>query len=150
MDNKLNVKVKYLNECCKITRATEGSVGYDFRANIDEVITLAPGTITKIPLGICSDLGDPDLSLLLFSRSGLSLKHGLMLINSVGVIDSDYRGEICACIYNTGAVGEFVVTPLMKICQGIFVKAANINIQVVDDLDETSRGSGGFNSTGII
>lgn len=143
------VKLNYVNEECRITKATDGSIGFDMRANITEAITLKQGERVLIPLGIKADIPDKNLGLFLFGRSGLALKHGIQLLNSVGVIDSDYRGEIGAILFNTGATNEdYIVEPLDRVAQCIFIKSEEVSL-VEDELSETDRGEGGYNSTGV-
>lgn len=145
------VKIKYLNENCRIQKATDGAVGYDMRANIDEPIMVKCGESKLIPLGVSTDLGNPLVGLFLFGRSGLAYKHGIQLLNSVGVIDDDFRGEIGAIIYNTGATGEdFVIEPYSRIAQCILIESMDIDLVEVDELSNTARGTGGYNSTGLI
>lgn len=144
------VNIQYLNEKCRISRATDGSIGWDFRANIPEPIQIPPGKMVKIPLGIKSDLGDPNLGLFLFGRSGSAFKHGIQLMNSVGVIDSDFRGELGALLYNTGVTGKaFTVEPHDRVVQGIFIRAEDVVLVEQEALSETARGEGGYNSTGV-
>ena len=147
---KHKVKIKYLNEKCKLKKATDGSIGYDMRANITEPIRIKCGERVLVPLGVSTDLGNPLIGLFLFGRSGLALKHGIQLLNSVGVIDDDYRGEIGAILYNTGATGEaFTINPHDRVAQCIFIESADVELEETDELSETERGTGGFNSTGI-
>ena len=147
---KTQVALQYLNENCRISRATDGSIGFDMRANITAPITIQPNERGLIPLGIKSDLGDPNLGLFLFGRSGLALNHGIQLLNSVGVIDSDFRGEIGAILYNTGATGEaFTIEPYDRVAQCIFIRAEEVELIDKDKLTSTERGEGGYNSTGL-
>lgn len=144
------VALQYLNEKCRISRATDGSIGYDMRANIAEPVTIQPNEKVLIPLGVKADLGDPNLGLFLFGRSGLALKHGIQLLNSVGVIDSDFRGEIGAILYNTGVTGEaFTIEPYDRVAQCIFIRAEEVDLVDKDALTVTERGEGGYNSTGV-
>ena len=107
------VDIKLLNPDCKPIKGSDGAIGFDIRANIKEPITIKCGEVKLIPLGFCVDLKEPELGMMLYMRSGLANKHGLMLTNSVGVIDSDYRGEVMASIWNTGTTGKgFTVEPL--------------------------------------
>ena len=144
------VDIKLLNIDCMPIKGSEGAVGFDVRANVKEPITIKPGEVKLIPLGFSVDLKEPEIGMMLYMRSGLANKYGLMLTNSVGVIDSDYRGEVMASIWNTGTTGKgFTVEPLDRIGQVVFHKAENIGFNVVANLSDTERGTGGFGSTGI-
>ena len=144
------VDIKLLNPDCKPIKGSEGAIGFDVRANIKESITIKCGEVKLIPLGFSIDLKEPELGMMLYMRSGLANKHGLMLTNSVGVIDSDYRGEVMASIWNTGTSGkDFIVEPLDRIGQIVFHRAENIGFNIVSNLSDTERGTGGFGSTGI-
>ena len=144
------VNVQYVNEKCRITRATDGSIGGDMRAKIPAPVTVQPEEMVLIPLGVKSDLGDPNLGMFLFGRSGLAKNHGIQLLNSVGVIDSDFRGEVGALLYNTGITGKaFTVEPYDRVAQCIFIRAEEVVLVEQDALSETARGEGGYNSTGV-
>ena len=143
------VDIKYFDERCKLSRGTNGSIGFDARARIDEPVTIKAGEIAKIPLGFALDMKDCDLGCFVFSRSGISTNHGVMCINSVGVVDSDYRGEVHACLWNTGAKGDFTIEPYDRIVQCIFINAEKVLLSNKDELDESDRGTNGFNSTGV-
>ncbi|MBR4282187.1 MAG: dUTP diphosphatase [Clostridia bacterium] len=127
-------------------RATEGSAGIDLCACIEEDIVINPGDIVKIPTGIACSVPKNFVSLL-FARSGLSVKHGIGLANSVGVIDSDYRGEVIAALINNGKE-PYTITKNERIAQLVCMPVAILPIEVCDSLDETERGEGGFGSTG--
>ena len=143
------IKTQYVNPLCKIEKATSGSFGYDVRANITESIVIKPGQVAKVPLGFKVDTGRDTLGMLLFNRSGNALKHGIQIMNGVGVIDSDYRGEVAAILYNTGATGQdFLIEPLDRVGQAVFINSLLIDEEGVE-LDETDRGDGGFQSTGV-
>ena len=147
---EMKVDIQYLDERCRIKRATDGSIGYDMKANIEKPITIKIGERILVPLGIKAELGNKELGIFLFGRSGLALKNGIQLLNSVGVIDSDYRGEICAILYNTGATGEdFTIEPFDRVAQCIFIKAEKVVLIEKEELTDTIRGDGGFNSTGV-
>ena len=147
---KHKVKIKYLNEKCKLKKATDGSIGYDMRANITEPIKIRCGETVVIPLGVSTDLGNPLIGLFLFDRSGLARHHGIQLMNGVGVVDGDFRGEAGAILYNTGSTGEaFIVEPYDRIVQCIFIESADVELEETDELSETERGTGGYSSTGI-
>ena len=127
--------------------ATTGSAGLDLRACIDEPITLAPGQTELIPTGIAIHLDDPGLAAVIVPRSGLGHKHGIVLGNLVGLIDSDYQGQIFVSTWNRGNA-PFVLNPLERLAQLVVVPVVQVELNVVDDFDESSRGAGGFGSTG--
>ena len=142
------LKIKKVRENAKIpVRATEGSAGYDLYACVDEPITLKAGETAIIPTGIAIGLGNPNYAALIYPRSGIAIKHGIGLLNSVGVIDSDYRGEICVGVINQ--ISEpYTIQPFERIAQMIIKPVELPELIEVSDLDDTSRGTGGFGSTG--
>lgn len=142
------LKIKKVRENAKIpTRATEGSAGYDLYACVDEPITLKAGETAIIPTGIAIELGNPNYAVFIYPRSGIAIKHGIGLLNSVGVIDSDYRGEICVGVINQ--ISEpYTIQPLERIAQMIIKPVELPELVEVSDLDETLRGTGGLGSTG--
>ena len=127
--------------------ATSGSAGLDLRACIDEPITLAPGQTELIPTGIAIHLDDPGLAAVIVPRSGLGHKHGIVLGNLVGLIDSDYQGQIFVSTWNRGNA-PFVLNPMARLAQLVVVPVVQVELNVVDDFAESSRGAGGFGSTG--
>ena len=127
-------------------RATEGSAGIDLCACIDEPITIAAGEIVKIPTGIASSI-PVDCVSLIFARSGLAVKEGIALANSVGVVDSDYRGEIIVGLINHSKK-DYTINPGDRIAQLVVMPVCLLPVEVVDSLDSTERGDGGFGSTG--
>jgi dUTP pyrophosphatase len=128
--------------------ATEGSAAMDLRACLDAPLTVQPGETVLIPSGIAISIHDPALVALLVPRSGLGMKHGIILSNTVGVIDSDYQGEIGIGILNRGTA-PYTVEPGERICQMIFVPVVQAMLTVVDEFSkESSRGAGGFGHTG--
>ena len=127
--------------------ATAGSAGLDLRACIDKPITLAPGQTELIPTGIAIHLGDPGLAAIVLPRSGLGHKHGIVLGNLVGLIDSDYQGQIFVSTWNRGSA-PFVVNPMERLAQLVVVPVAQVELNVVDDFAQSPRGAGGFGSTG--
>jgi len=127
--------------------ATSGSAGLDLRACIDEPITLAPGQTELIPTGIAIHLDDPGLAAVILPRSGLGHKHGIVLGNLIGLIDSDYQGQIFVSTWNRGNA-PFVLNPLERLAQLVVVPVVQVELNVVDDFAESSRGAGGFGSTG--
>ncbi len=128
-------------------RATDGSAGYDLFVCIEEPMIINPGESYIFPTGIAIEIDDPMYVGLVFARSGLSIKHGITLSNAVGVIDSDYRGEIAVSLYNTSLV-PYKVEPFERVAQLVIMPIITPKILEVDTLNDTSRGSGGFGSTG--
>ena len=127
--------------------ATAGSAGLDLRACIDQPITLAPGQTELVPTGIAIHLDDPGLAAVILPRSGLGHKHGIVLGNLVGLIDSDYQGQIFVSTWNRGNA-PFVLNPMERLAQLVVVPVVQVELNVVDDFAESSRGAGGFGSTG--
>ncbi len=127
--------------------ATSGSAGLDLRACIDAPITLAPGQTELIPTGIAIHLDDPGLAAMILPRSGLGHKHGIVLGNLVGLIDSDYQGQIFVSTWNRGNA-PFVLKPMERLAQLVVVPVVQVELNVVDDFAASSRGAGGFGSTG--
>lgn len=144
----MELKIKKVRENAKIpTRATSGSAGMDLYACIDEPITLKKGDKAIIPTGIAIGLDDPHFAAFIYARSGLAIKHGIGLLNSVGVIDSDYRGEICVGIIKQ-TDPEYTIEPFERIAQMVIEPVSLPEIVEVEALDETDRGAGRFGSTG--
>ncbi len=142
------LKIKKIRENAKIpTRATVGSAGMDLYACIQEPITLNGGDKTVIPTGIAIGLDTPEYAAFVYARSGLAIKHGIGLLNSVGVIDSDYRGEICVGVINQ-LKEPYTIEPFERIAQMVIQPVALPELVEVESLDETDRGAGGFGSTG--
>ena len=127
--------------------ATPGSAGLDLRACIDKPVTLAPGQTELVPTGIAIHLDDPGYAAIILPRSGLGHKHGIVLGNLVGLIDSDYQGQIFVSTWNRGS-SAFVLNPMERLAQLVVVPVAQVEWNVVDDFAESSRGAGGFGSTG--
>ena len=127
--------------------ATAGSAGLDLRACIEEPITLRPGDSALVPSGLAIHLDDPGLAAIVIPRSGLGHKHGIVLGNLVGLIDSDYQGQVFVSCWNRGK-DTFVVNPLERIAQLVVVPVVQVELNVVESFDESSRGAGGFGSTG--
>lgn len=128
-------------------KATEGSAGLDMHACVDTPVTIAPHALVSIPTGIAIGLPGPQYVALLFARSGLGVKHGITLSNGVGVIDSDYRGEIFVGLCNVSDTA-YTIEPGERIAQMTVFPVANLPVVEVESLDETARGTGGFGSTG--
>ena len=127
--------------------ATPGSAGMDLRACIASPLTLAPGQTELIPTGIAIHLGDTGLAAVILPRSGLGHKHGIVLGNLVGLIDSDYQGQVFVSCWNRGRE-PFVVNPMERIAQLVVIPVVQVELNVVDSFDESARGEGGFGSTG--
>ena len=146
------LKVKIVSETYKAEDLlpeykTEGSAGMDLKAAISDEIILMPGERKLIPSGLAISLSDKNTVALIYARSGLAAKHGIGLANSVGVVDSDYRGEIFCPLINLSDK-EFILKPLERMAQLIIAPVHIMDIEVVDELDATKRGSGGFGHTG--
>lgn len=127
--------------------ATLGSAGLDLRACIDETVTLAPGKTELIPTGIAIHLADPNFAAMVLPRSGLGHKHGIVLGNLVGLIDSDYQGQIFVSCWNRGH-DSFQLNPLERIAQLVVVPVMQLAFNVVTEFNQSDRGEGGFGSTG--
>ncbi len=127
--------------------ATAGAAGLDLRACIDSPLTLAPGQTELVPTGMAIHLGDPGLAAVILPRSGLGHKHGIVLGNLVGLIDSDYQGQIFVSTWNRGSA-PFVVNPLERLAQLVIVPVVQVEFNIVDDFAQSARGAGGFGSTG--
>ena len=127
--------------------ATAGSAGLDLRACLQAPLTLQPGQTELIPAGIAIHLADPGLAAIILPRSGLGHKHGIVLGNLVGLIDSDYQGQIFVSTWNRGQA-PFTVEPMERLAQLVVVPVVQVAFDVVDEFDASSRGSGGFGSTG--
>jgi dUTP pyrophosphatase len=127
--------------------ATPGSAGLDLRACVDAPLVLEPGQAALIPTGLAIHIGDPGLAAMLLPRSGLGHKHGIVLGNLVGLIDSDYQGPLMVSCWNRGNT-EFVVQPMERIAQMVIVPVVQAAFRVVDAFDTSARGEGGFGSTG--
>ena len=127
--------------------ATDGSAGLDLRACIEEPLTLRPGDTALLPTGIAIHLDDPALAAVIIPRSGLGHKHGIVLGNLVGLIDSDYQGQVFVSCWNRGRE-PFVVNPLERIAQLVVIPVVQVRLNVVESFEESLRGAGGFGSTG--
>lgn len=128
-------------------RATDGSAGYDLYACVDSPVTVRPHECAAIPTGIAISLPDNSAAAFVFARSGLSVKHGLAPANCVGVIDSDYRGEIIVNLVNR-LESEYTIEPGERVAQLVIMPVLTPELTEADTLDETARGGGGFGSTG--
>jgi dUTP pyrophosphatase len=127
--------------------ATPGSAGIDLRACVDEPVTLNPGETELIPSGIAIHMGDPQLAATILPRSGLGHKHGIVLGNLVGLIDSDYQGQVFVSCWNRGDK-PFTIEPGLRLAQMVFVPVVQAEFDLVDEFTESQRGSGGFGHTG--
>jgi dUTP pyrophosphatase len=127
--------------------ATPGSAGLDLRACLDAPLDIAPGQTTLVPTGMAIHLADPGLAAMILPRSGLGHKHGIVLGNLVGLIDSDYQGQLMVSVWNRGQA-DFTLNPLERIAQLVVVPVLQVGFNVVDDFDASHRGEGGFGSTG--
>jgi dUTP pyrophosphatase len=127
--------------------ATPGAAGLDLRACVDAPLTIRPGETHLVPAGIAIHLADPGLAALILPRSGLAHKHGIVLGNLVGLIDSDYQGEIFVSTWNRGR-DEFTLNPLDRLAQLVVVPVLQVAFNIVDEFSESERGAGGFGSTG--
>lgn len=127
--------------------ATSGSAGLDLRACIDHVMTIEPGEASLIPTGIALHLADPGLAAVVLPRSGLGHKHGIVMGNLVGLIDSDYQGQILVSCWNRGRTA-FLLNPLERIAQLVVIPVIQVDFNVVTEFEESGRGANGFGSTG--
>jgi dUTP pyrophosphatase len=127
--------------------ATPGSAGLDLRACLDQPLVLEPGQAQLIPTGLAMHLGDPGLAAMILPRSGLGHKHGIVLGNLVGLIDSDYQGPLMVSCWNRGTTA-FTIQPLERIAQLVIVPVVQAQFRQVESFDATERGEGGFGSTG--
>ena len=127
--------------------ATDGSAGLDMRACIDEPLVVNPGDTLLVPTGLAIHIADPTLAAVLLPRSGLGHKHGLVLGNLTGLIDSDYQGQVFISCWNRSA-NAYDVQPGERIAQMVFVPVEQVQFNVVDEFDASDRGEGGFGSSG--
>lgn len=127
--------------------ATAGSAGLDLRACLQAPLELAPGQTTLVPTGMAIHLADPGLAAIILPRSGLGHKHGIVLGNLVGLIDSDYQGELMVSVWNRGQE-SFTLNPLERIAQLVVVPVLQVGFNIVESFDASQRGEGGFGSTG--
>ena len=127
--------------------ATPGSAGLDLRACVDEPVTLQPGDTHLVPSGIAINLADAGYAALVLPRSGLGHKHGIVLGNLVGLIDSDYQGQVFISAWNRGRAA-FTIEPMERLAQLVIVPVVQVAFDVVDEFHSSGRGAGGFGSTG--
>lgn len=146
----LNVEVKILDERLHNmmpSYATPGAAGLDLRACIEHTQTLHPGETILIPTGMAIHLADPGYAALILPRSGLGHKHGIVLGNLVGLIDSDYQGQLLVSCWNRGR-DSFILNPMERIAQLVIVPVIQANFSIVPEFKASERGEGGFGSTG--
>jgi dUTP pyrophosphatase len=127
--------------------ATPGSAGLDLRACLDKPLTIEPGETRLVPTGLAIHVGDPGFAALILPRSGLGHKHGIVLGNLVGLIDSDYQGELMISTWNRGQT-TFTLNPMERLAQLVIVPVVQAQFNIVDEFVESERGAGGFGSTG--
>ncbi|WP_144633406.1 dUTP diphosphatase [Bordetella genomosp. 13] len=127
--------------------ATPGSAGLDLRACLDAPLTLAPGATGLVPTGLAIHIADPGYAAMILPRSGLGHKHGIVLGNLVGLIDSDYQGQLMVSTWNRGST-EFTLQPMDRLAQLVIVPVMQVSFNVVDEFGASDRGAGGFGSTG--
>ena len=127
--------------------ATDGAAGLDLRACLHEPLVLEPGSTELVPTGLAIHLDDPGLAAVLLPRSGLGHKHGIVLGNLVGLIDSDYQGQVFVSAWNRGRTA-FTIRPGERIAQMVIVPVVRARFEVVEDFEETARGAGGFGHSG--
>lgn len=127
--------------------ATPGSAGLDLRACIDEAITIEPGQTILVPTGLAIHVGDPGYAAMILPRSGMGHKNGIVLGNLVGLIDSDYQGQLMVSTWNRSQAA-FTLNPMERLAQLIIVPVLQVGFNIVEDFDASERGAGGFGSTG--
>ncbi|WP_305420664.1 dUTP diphosphatase [Photobacterium leiognathi] len=127
--------------------ATEGSAGLDLRACLDEALTVAPGETHLVPTGLAIHISDPSLAATILPRSGLGHKHGIVLGNLVGLIDSDYQGQLMVSVWNRGET-TFTIEPGDRVAQLVFLPVVQAQFNIVEDFNSTERGEGGFGHSG--
>jgi len=129
------------------TYATSGSAGLDLRACLDSALEITPGMTTLVPTGLAIHIGDPGLAAVILPRSGLGHKHGIVLGNLVGLIDSDYQGQLMVSVWNRGQQ-SFTLQPGDRLAQLVFVPVVQAEFNLVEDFDASARGEGGFGHSG--
>lgn len=146
----MKIDLKILDERMRShlpTYATGGSAGLDLRACLDEAVTLKPGQTTLIPTGLSIFIKNPNYAAIILPRSGLGHKHGIVLGNLVGLIDSDYQGQLMVSTWNRGQT-DFVISPMERIAQLVVVPVQQVEFNLVDEFEDSDRGANGFGSTG--
>ncbi|XXN63236.1 dUTP diphosphatase [Enterobacter ludwigii] len=150
MMKKIDVKIldaRVGNEFPLPTYATSGSAGLDLRACLDGALEIAPGMTTLVPTGLAIHIADPSLAAVILPRSGLGHKHGIVLGNLVGLIDSDYQGQLMVSVWNRGQ-DSFTLQPGDRLAQLVFVPVVQAEFNLVEDFDTSDRGAGGFGHSG--
>ncbi len=145
-----NIDVKILDPRMKEQMpayATPGSAGLDLRACIDQPLVLEPGSTHLIPTGLAIHIGDPSYAAMILPRSGMGHKHGIVLGNLVGLIDSDYQGQLMVSTWNRG-IAAFTLNPMERLAQLVVVPVMQVGFNIVEEFDQSTRGAGGFGSTG--
>ncbi|MDQ2188048.1 dUTP diphosphatase [Alcaligenaceae bacterium A4P071] len=132
---------------CLPAYATPGSAGLDLRACLDAALVIEPGTTHLVPTGLAIHVDDPAYAAMILPRSGLGHKHGIVLGNLVGLIDSDYQGQLMVSVWNRGAQA-FTLEPMERMAQLVIVPVMQVTFDIVDEFSDSSRGAGGFGSTG--
>ena len=127
--------------------ATQGSAGLDLRACIEAPLTIQPGETHLVPTGLAIHIADPAYAAMILPRSGMGHKHGIVLGNLVGLIDSDYQGQLMVSTWNRGQ-NAFVLNPMERLAQLVIVPVQQVGFNVVEEFDTSERGAGGFGSTG--
>lgn len=148
--NMKNIDLKILDNRMKDflpSYGTPGSAGLDLRACIDEAITLQPGQTVLIPTGLAIHIADPGYAAMILPRSGMGHKNGIVLGNLVGLIDSDYQGQLMVSTWNRGQA-EFTLQPMDRLAQLVIVPVLQVGFNIVDEFGQSERGEGGFGSTG--
>jgi dUTP pyrophosphatase len=149
-DQQVTIALKILDERIRShlpTYATPGSAGMDLRACIDAPVNLEPGHTELVRTGIAIHIADPGIAAMILPRSGLGHKHGIVLGNLVGLIDSDYQGELMVSCWNRGD-RPFVLNPMERLAQLVLVPVIQTSFRIVDEFEETARGAQGFGSSG--
>ena len=147
---RAGLQVRLIDERLRATPpayATAGSAGIDLRACIGEALALAPGASVLIPAGFAIHLGDPGLAAMILPRSGLGHKHGIVLGNLVGLIDSDYQGQLMVSLWNRSST-PYRIEPMERIAQLVIVPVHQLPVHIVEHFAASERGEGGFGSTG--
>ncbi|MBY4841041.1 dUTP diphosphatase [Pantoea sp. DY-15] len=150
MMKKIDVKIldaRVGNEFPLPTYATSGSAGLDLRACLDDTLEITPGMTTLVPTGLAIHIADPALAAVILPRSGLGHKHGIVLGNLVGLIDSDYQGQLMVSVWNRGQ-DSFTLQPGDRLAQLVFVPVVQAEFNLVEDFDTSDRGAGGFGHSG--
>ncbi|MDB5838690.1 MAG: dUTP diphosphatase [Herminiimonas sp.] len=144
------IDIKILDPRMKVqlpAYATAGSAGLDLRACIDAPLMIEPGATHLVPTGLAIHIADPGYAAMILPRSGLGHKHGIVLGNLVGLIDSDYQGQLMVSVWNRAA-NRFVLNPMERLAQLIVVPVMQVQLNIVEEFDSSERGAGGFGSTG--